>query len=67
MTGKELEDLIDQEKLEINPNEAKDDDLADWICDEMKIKKAESSSRRTVVDDDRGSSDRLRDMRRGRD
>ena len=65
MTGDELEDLIDQEKLDIDPKEAKDDeDLADWICEEMKLKKEEVRSRRTSFDDD--SSSRLRDMRRGR-
>ena len=70
MTGDELEDLIDQEKLDIDPREAKsDEDLADWICEEMKIKKVEARSGRRAVadDDDKPASSRLRDMRRGRD
>ena len=71
MTGDELEDLIDQENLDINPDEAKsDEDLADWICEEMKIKKAPARSGRREVtsdDEDKPASSRLRDMRRGRD
>lgn len=69
MTGRELEDLIEQERLDIDPNEAKDDDdLADWICDEMKLKKAVTrTSRRAVAnDDDDDSASRLRKMREGR-
>lgn len=69
MTGRELEDLVDQEKLDINPDDAKDDeDLADWICDEMKLKKAEArSTRRAVANDDADdSASRLRKMREGR-
>jgi hypothetical protein len=69
MTGDELEDLIDQEKLEIDPREAKsDEDLADWVCEEMKITKAPARSARRAVsndDDDEGAS-RLRRMREGR-
>ena len=52
MTGRELEDLVDQERLDIDPREAKDDeDLADWICDKMGIKKAETTRRRSEEDD----------------
>jgi hypothetical protein len=66
MKPRELEDLIEQERLKINPKEAKDDeDLADWICEEMKLKKAERSSRRASIDDDEGA-DRLRRMRERR-
>jgi hypothetical protein len=66
MTGDELEDLIEQEKLDINPKEAKDDeDLADWICEEMKLKKVEKTARRATSDSD--DSDRLRRMRGNRD
>lgn len=71
MTGDELEDLIDQEKLDIDPREAKnDEDLADWICEEMKIKKVEAPARRRVSNDDDGEgsgASRLRSMRGGRD
>lgn len=52
MTGRELEDLIDQERLDIDPREAKDDeDLADWICDKLGLKKAEATRRRSEDDE----------------
>jgi hypothetical protein len=72
MTGDELEDLIDQEKLDIDPKEAKDDeDLADWICDEMKLSKPapKTTTRRRVVDDDDKddpAEKKLREMRERR-
>lgn len=67
MTGRELEDLVEQEKLDINPNEAKDDDdLADWICDEMKLTKAPAKSSRRATTDDDDDASRLRKMREGR-
>lgn len=67
MTKSELQDIIDAEKLDINPREAKDlDDLADWICDELKLEKAparrESSSRARVEPDDDVDA-KLREMR----
>jgi len=66
MTAPELDDLIDQEKLDINPREAKDDeDLADWICDELKLKKP--STHRAEPAADESASDRLKRMRQGRD
>ncbi len=66
MTGDELDDLIEQEKLDINPKEAKDDaDLADWICEEMKLKPAEKSSRRESSKD-ADPDDRLAKMRERR-
>lgn len=53
MTGRELEDLIDQERLDIDPREAKDDeDLADWICDKLGLKKEEATRRRAVEDEE---------------
>lgn len=69
MTGQELDDLVDQEKLDINPAEAKDDeDLADWICEEMKLTKTEpKTTRRATVKDDESTADRLRRMRSARD
>lgn len=80
MTGRELEDLIDEQKLDIDPADAKDDeDLADWICEEMKITKQERRSERDEPedrverrrtrdsDDDDRPSDRLRRMREGRE
>lgn len=71
MSGRELEDLIETQDLDIKPDEAKDDeDLADWICEELKLKKAEpeTRSRRRVVTDDAkddggDTSERLNRMR----
>lgn len=65
MRPRELEDLIEDRRLDINPKEAKDDeDLADWVCDELGLKKAEAPARRSMADDaddDRRSKmDRLR-------
>ena len=71
-TRREMEDLIETERLDIKPREAKDDeDLADWICDEMKLKKPEPRARRDSRDeapaeeDDRAA--KLRRMREDRD
>lgn len=62
MTGRELDDLIDDKKLNINPREAKDDeDLADWICDELKIEKAAARTRVTRDDDSGGGRERDKD------
>lgn len=67
MTARELKDVIEDEKLDINPKEAKDDeDLADWICDEMKLEKKKASSRRAVDDGD-DAGDKLRAMRNRRE
>lgn len=63
MRRKELDALIEDQRLDIDPREAKDDeDLADWVCEELKLKKPEpreqSRSRERVRtdarDDDRG-------------
>lgn len=68
MTGSELDAMVEQEKLDIDPGKAKDDeDLADWICEEMKIKKVEASSRRSAAKPDEGLEDRLSRMRSNRD
>lgn len=69
MNYDELCDLVDSQKLDIDPDKAKtDEDLADWICEEMKIDQPRKRSRDD--DDDDGRSDarrRLDSMRRGRD
>jgi len=79
MTKSELIDLIDQERLDIEPKQAKNvEDLADWVCEEMKLKpkarsrerEEEKTSRRRVVEEDEkdaSPSERLRRMREGRD
>jgi hypothetical protein len=73
LTGRELDDLIEDEKLDIKADDAKDDeDLADWICEEMELRKQEAPTTRGRVrvsgDDDGGGSvkDRFAEMRRGR-
>lgn len=77
MTARELDDLIDDQRLRIDPKEAKDDDdLADWICDEMGIKKPEAkprervSTRETSRDEEKGGKgdheDRLANIRNRR-
>jgi hypothetical protein len=70
MRRREMEDLVESENLKIKPKEAKDDeDLADWICEEMGLKKGERSERRRADDsgdrgrDDRDDDDRLARMR----
>ena len=68
MTGSELEDLIEQDKRldSIVPKKAKDDeDLADWICEELKIKKPERQARQRM--DDHEDEDKLAEMRRRRE
>lgn len=69
MNYDELCDLVDAQQLDIDPDKSKgDEDLADWICEEMKIDQPRKRSRDD--DDDDGRSDarrRLDSMRRGRD
>lgn len=76
MTKRELEALVEDERLtKVDPKEAKDtEDLADWICDEMKVTK--KSARRRPDDEDKdargggkGDEDldrKMRDMRERR-
>lgn len=68
MKFEELSALIDNERLDIDPEDSKDDDeLADWICEDLKIKKAEVTSRRRASTDDdedvKGKMDKLRSRR----
>lgn len=77
MTERELEDLIDAERLDIDPKEARDvADLADWVCDEMRLKKPDKpapkeeprSGRRSMSDDkDDERSSKMAEMRRRRE
>lgn len=74
MNYDELCDLIDTQMLDIDPDKSKsDEDLADWICEEMKIKdepkqsrSSSRSSRDDDDDDDRGSARRRLDSMRRR-
>jgi len=67
MKFEEMSALIDDKRLDINPDDSKDDDeLADWICEDLKIEKAAASRRRASADDDsstRGKMDQLRSRR----
>jgi len=69
MTKSELEDLIESEDLDINPKDSKDtQDLADWVCEEMKLKETPKGGGRTrYSEDDAKDEDRLSRMRRERD
>lgn len=68
MTTEELDALVESNpKLkDIDPNKAdSDDELADWICEDLGIKK-ESGRRREEAKDEDSPRDRLRSMREGR-
>lgn len=66
MTKSELEDLIEDKKLDIRPKDAKSvEDLADWVCEEMKIKKPKQEEKRSRDSDD--GEDKLAEMRRRRE
>lgn len=70
MSGQELEALVDDKRLDVDLNNmGSDEELADAICDELRLEKAkpERESRRGRNDDDDSSgstADRLRNMRR---
>lgn len=65
MSFEELSAMIDEERLDIKPDDSKDDEeLADWICEDLKITKA--VARRAAADDSgsvRGNMDKLRARR----
>ena len=62
MNYDELCDLVDAQRLDIDPDKSKsDEDLADWICEEMKIEEKPKEQER-----ESSSRGRLADMRRGR-
>lgn len=60
MVYEELCAIVDDKKLDINPRDSKDDeDLADWICEELRIRKPK--------DDDHGDGGRGQLARMPRD
>ena len=70
MTYDELCSVIDAKGLDINPDESKDDDdLADWICDDMKLEKSAKTSRSRVApkEEEDSPKDRLARMRNFRE
>lgn len=67
MTKSELEDLVEEKNLDVRPKDAKNtEDLADWVCEEMKVKEPKKEESRRVKDDDEGE-DKLRKMRERRE
>jgi len=65
MNYEELCDLVDSQMLDIDPDKSKsDEDLADWICEEMKIKQEEQPRRGRDRDDDDDKDDDRGDARR---
>lgn len=61
----ELCALIDEERLDINPDDSKNDsELADWICEDLKLEKAREAKRHTA--DDAGAEDKMAAMRNRR-
>lgn len=70
MNYDELCDVVDSQRLDIDPDKSKDDeDLATWICEELKIKDEPEPERgrdRGGRGDD-AAEDRLSRMRRGRE
>ena len=75
MTYDEMCAVIDDQKLDIDPEKSKDDaDLADWVCEEMKIKdepKTERTSRgrsaAPAKEEEESPRDKVRRMREERD
>ena len=66
MSFDELCSLADQEKLKINPDDSADDtELADWICDDLRIeKKALARPRQTEEPSMDDKMDKMRSRRR---
>lgn len=71
MTYDELCDLVEDKKLDVIPEDSdSDEDLADWVCEEMEIKKKiarrESKPKTDGDDDDDSPGSKLRKMRETR-
>jgi hypothetical protein len=67
MTYDELCAIVDDEKLSIEPKDSTTDaELADWVCEDLKIEKStRRSGRESAKDED--PKEKLRNMREGRD
>lgn len=66
MSFEELSALIEDKDLKIDPQDSKnDDELADWVCEDLKIDKAPArrSAAREEPEDARGKMDALRRRR----
>ena len=68
MTYDELVSIIDSEKLDMKPEDSKDDEeLADWVCEDLKISKRAARTERTTRSapvEEESPRDKLRSMRR---
>ena len=64
MSRKELEAIIEDKGLKINPDRADNvEELADWICEDLELKK---TTRRSRGDEEQDAISRLAEMRRNR-
>jgi hypothetical protein len=69
MTFDEMSDLIEEQNLEIKPEDSdSDEDLADWICEEMKLEAAPKgrTPKKKEDDDDDSPAGKMRGMRESR-
>ena len=68
MTYDELCDLIEQERLKIEPKDSTSDvELADWVCEDLKIEKSTGRAgrgRESAKEAEESPRDKLRNMRR---
>ena len=65
MVYEELCAIIDDEKLDIDPKDSTSDlELADWVCEDLKIEKSSRSSGRGSAREEESPRDKLRNMRR---
>lgn len=68
MTYEELCAIIDEEKLKIEPKDSTNDaELADWVCEDLKLEKSARKSGRESAKEEENPRDKLRKMREGRD
>jgi len=69
MVYEELCAIIDDEKLDIDPKDSTSDlELADWVCEDLKLEKStRRSGRESAKSDDDNPREKLRNMRRDRE
>ena len=66
MTSEELDALCESnpDLKDIEPSKAETDaELADWICEDLKLKKAEASTRRRITEPPADAGDKMAEMR----
>lgn len=70
MTSDELDALVEAQDLDLDPSKATDDvELAAWICEDLNLEKAATTSRRRITEPkpDAEAGDKLADMRSRRE